>query len=237
MLESSGRVTVFRVLERATGLLPVAPPQRKDPTPPAGPRMPGPPFGLVRSPAIAADAPASVARPPSPAAGWPGLTMTAPWGEPTEALPLVVITTQPWPEEWWRPAARSAAQRATERPITVVPARVAPSPPPPMAAAASAPAAPAPAARATAAGATAPAAPAPAAPATAAGAAAPSAVDYDRWPAMASGRPTGWVARPSRHRPRPARVRRGLVARLAIVGLGLLVSLVAAEAAARVGRR
>jgi hypothetical protein len=29
----------------------------------------------------------------------------APWGEIERELPYVTITTQPWPEEWWRPAA------------------------------------------------------------------------------------------------------------------------------------
>jgi hypothetical protein len=33
----------------------------------------------------------------------------APWGEIERELPYVTITTQPWPEEWWRPAARRTA--------------------------------------------------------------------------------------------------------------------------------
>jgi hypothetical protein len=51
----------------------------------------------------------------------------APWGELERELPYVTITTQPWPEEWWRPAARrmtaaaatlasNAIARATDRP-------------------------------------------------------------------------------------------------------------------------
>ncbi len=32
----------------------------------------------------------------------------APWGELERELPYVTITTQPWPEEWWRPSAASA---------------------------------------------------------------------------------------------------------------------------------
>jgi hypothetical protein len=51
----------------------------------------------------------------------------APWGELERELPYVTITTQPWPEEWWRPSARAgtrasaavaatAIARATDRP-------------------------------------------------------------------------------------------------------------------------
>jgi hypothetical protein len=37
----------------------------------------------------------------------------APWGELERELPYVTITTQPWPEEWWRPAARQVARVST----------------------------------------------------------------------------------------------------------------------------
>jgi hypothetical protein len=55
----------------------------------------------------------------------PWESLTAPWGEPEHPIPYVVITTQPWPEEWWRPnpahdangspikAARPASQLAS----------------------------------------------------------------------------------------------------------------------------
>lgn len=36
----------------------------------------------------------------------PWESIPAPWGEPEQRVPYVVITTQPWPEEWWRPNAR-----------------------------------------------------------------------------------------------------------------------------------
>jgi hypothetical protein len=36
----------------------------------------------------------------------PWESIPAPWGEPQIQVPYVVITTQPWPEEWWRPNAR-----------------------------------------------------------------------------------------------------------------------------------
>lgn len=36
----------------------------------------------------------------------PWESIPAPWGEPENAVPYVVITTQPWPEEWWRPNAK-----------------------------------------------------------------------------------------------------------------------------------
>src|SRR4051794_40500515 len=37
----------------------------------------------------------------------------APWGELERELPYVTITTQPWPEEGWPPAARRVATAAT----------------------------------------------------------------------------------------------------------------------------
>src|SRR5204862_1792457 len=36
----------------------------------------------------------------------------APWGELERQLPYVTITTQPWPEEWWRASHRPVAQAA-----------------------------------------------------------------------------------------------------------------------------
>jgi len=36
----------------------------------------------------------------------PWESIPAPWGEPENAVPYVVITTQAWPEEWWRPNAK-----------------------------------------------------------------------------------------------------------------------------------
>ncbi len=33
----------------------------------------------------------------------PWESIPAPWGEPDNPVPYVVITTHPWPEEWWRP--------------------------------------------------------------------------------------------------------------------------------------
>ena len=46
----------------------------------------------------------------------------APWEEPARKIPYVIITTQPWPEEWWRRTDRPGASttRATERPLEIV---------------------------------------------------------------------------------------------------------------------
>jgi hypothetical protein len=59
------------------------------------------------------------ARPSAPAAE-PGFR--APWGELERQIPYVVITTQPWPTEWWRaPMHRAAAaQRATAQPADLL---------------------------------------------------------------------------------------------------------------------
>jgi hypothetical protein len=36
----------------------------------------------------------------------PWESIPAPWGEPENPVGYVVITTQPWPQEWWRPNAK-----------------------------------------------------------------------------------------------------------------------------------
>jgi uncharacterized membrane protein len=139
----------------------------------------------------------------------------APWGELERKIPYVVITTQPWPHEWWRPATEqtSAAERATAHPVDILarPRAQAAAPFPDFL----------PEHRsiiAASAGATASAAPSPA-----------------RTTAQ-----TAQTARPPKARQRggaprrdPAQRRRGLFARLAIVAVGLVISLIAVETASR----
>src|SRR3954454_10546071 len=75
------------------------------------PVMPAPPG--VRAPASVATTRVTDIAPPSHAelpAAEP--LFRAPWGELERELPYVTITTQPWPEEWWRPAGRRMAAAA-----------------------------------------------------------------------------------------------------------------------------
>ena len=93
----TGRVQVFRVPQRGTAQPVVAPPDR--------PTWHGTLVGQNRAtsrrgPRQTRTAPASDRLRVAP---WESIP--APWGEPENPIPYVVITTQPWPEEWWRPNA------------------------------------------------------------------------------------------------------------------------------------
>jgi hypothetical protein len=143
----------------------------------------------------------------------------SPWGELERQIPYVVITTQPWPAEWWRPRPQreAAAMRATAQPMDLL------------------------------------ARPAAQAPAQAAIQAPEAPVGIKVWdtPAHTTAHDLGDAAeplvtpapsRPSsvshnraavRRRARPQQDRRGLFARLAVLAVGLIVSLIAVETASR----
>jgi hypothetical protein len=229
---------VFRLLERATGLLVVAPPDR-----PARAQMLAPWPALTGSAAGAnghrrsapvepgrerpnavtvrdtADSPARIGLPvfaPRPIAG-------APWGEPADAPPGVSISTARWPDEWWPPAMRSAAMRAR---------------------------------RATSRGALVPVAGATAVLAGATSRHEPAASDTPPTPRIPATdlphratpahheAPACRAAVATERRPGPAwqerragRPPRGFLARAAVFAIGLIASAIAFEATARLGRR
>ena len=204
MWESPGGSTVFRVLARATGLLVIAPPERVPTRLPASRRVDG----------RASGQPGATAHRKPLAAQLTPLAM-APWGEPARSVPYVVITTQAWPHEWWRPADRVATVSAA-RPISVVAARRAPG------------------------GSIVPVIPAKDLPASSV-AGAPTDGDHavaERAAAALGMAPP--AASPAAHTSLAhgrGRSQRGLMRRVAILVIGLVVSIVAAETAYRVGRR
>jgi len=108
----------------------------------------------------------------------------APWTESKVRIPYVVITTQPWPTEWWRPPSeRVATNGAVARPIEIVALPREEAPP----------------------------------------AEAPRAPERIAEPV---------VRLPERARPSRQR-RRGMLTRLAIVAIGVVISLIAVETASR----
>lgn len=162
---------MFRVLERATGLLVIAPPERT-----TRPRR---------------SAPAANGRLAIPIEPVPAAPMLAPWGEPAEPFPWVVVSTRLWTDAWPGMGRADVAQaRAVERPIDIV-AR--PATPPP-----------------------------------------PAPVQTRTPPVLVAHDPTSVPVPRLRGAPRP---RRGFVARVALLAIALLVSLVAVEAATRASRR
>lgn len=177
---------MFRVLERAAGLLVVAPPERT---------------ARSRRPAVARDG--RIVIPIEPASG-PAASMPAPWGEPAEPFPWVVVSTRVWTDVW--PRVATAATRATERPVSVAARAMSPDP------------------VSSVAGATVPFRASVAEPVTLA-------------QEVVAAEPVASRAVASGPAVRAARPRRGFVARLAMFALGLLVSMVAVEAASRASRR
>jgi len=102
---------VFRVPQRGTTLPVVAPPDR--PTW-HGTLTARPEPGPARIPQAATNGAASDRLHVAPWESFP-----APWGEPENPIPYVLITTQAWPEEWWRPStmrARTDIRSATDLP-------------------------------------------------------------------------------------------------------------------------
>jgi hypothetical protein len=186
----------------------------------------------------------------------------APWAEPLAAFAGVIVETRLVPDEWLRP--RTAAQRATDPPLSAAPAVSRPRPiaarpagpaqrlaPPPAVVAVPLIAVPLSAARpgpvtpAVPIGPAVPARPfalAPATPATTATGrrtidglvAIP--VTATRTQAISAVAPVRAVPKPDTAPVRPAG-RRGFLGRAVMFTVGLVVSLVAFEAAARVGRR
>jgi hypothetical protein len=131
----------------------------------------------------------------------------APWGEVERQIPYVVITTQPWPMEWWRPpqSREAAARRASDQPADLL-ARPAAQAAPPLLPEAT--------------------------------------VGIRVWdtPAHTSAHePVGMRVAPRKNteprstvrRARAQQKRRGLFTRLAVVAVGLIVSLIAVETATR----
>ena len=50
----------------------------------------------------------------------PWESVPAPWDEAENPVPYVVITTQPWPEEWWRAGPRDTPSNGSKpHPLTV----------------------------------------------------------------------------------------------------------------------
>jgi hypothetical protein len=133
----------------------------------------------------------------------------APWGELERELPYVTITTQPWPEEWWRPAARHIGSATATTAANAI-ARA--TDPPSERLSASAVAVPVEAAPAI--------------------AIAPLVKPESQPPAD---RPSPGAA-PRRAARRPNRneaPRRGFLGRVALVAVGLVLSLIAVESASR----
>jgi hypothetical protein len=148
----------------------------------------------------------------------------APWGELERQLPYVVITTQAWPEEWWRPPGSRAPRRIddADRSSTLVAAAVAEATPPighrmqdPIARATDAP--------------------------SERLAASVIAVPVDpirrigitAIPKRSTTVGTPAPARGRRRAPRREPARRGSLARLVLVAVGLVLSLIAVESASR----
>ena len=163
------------------------------------------PFAAALAPTSASQS-VSTARAALPAAE---PSFRAPWGELERALPYVTITTQPWPEEWWRPAARglgaatsalaaNAIARATDRPSELL--------------SASAVAVPIEAAQAI--------------------AIAPLGEPESR-PNAAPPSPDAGPGRTARRANRNEAPRRGFLGRVALVAVGLVLSLIAVESATR----
>ena len=168
---------MFRVLERATGLLAIAPLEQTT---------------RARRSAPAANGRVAILIDPLPAAPMP-----APWGEPAEPFPWVVVSTRLWTDVYPGMDRRGVIAadiprvRPAGRPIDIVRR--------------------------------------PATPLTPA-----SEPTYTRPTLVGAHDPT---PTPAERKRRAARPRRGFVARLVLLAIGLLVSLVAVEAAARVNRR
>jgi hypothetical protein len=131
----------------------------------------------------------------------------APWGELERELPYVTITTQPWPEEWWTPAARrrtaatpalagNAIARATELPSERVAASVVAVP-------------------------------------IDAGPRISVAPNAEPEPHIDAPAPSAHRRRDGRRAVRNEAPRRGFLGRVALVAVGLVLSLIAVESASR----
>jgi hypothetical protein len=136
--------------------------------------------------------------------------LAPPWQEATGTPPSVVVTTHAWPSGW--PMPRSATERAMARPIPIVPARPDGGDDPGLLRT------PAPAGL--------------------------HERDGRTQAERAAGAPAGRPATPASHRralgdpaARGRTGRRGLLARAVMIAAGLIVSLIAVEAASRVARR
>ena len=193
---------MFRVLERATGPMAIAPAATT-----TGSRPATAPTGRVEIPIGTSAEP----------------VMLAPWGESAEPFPWVVVSTRVWTDAWpgmpRKEPGSDAIVRALARPAEVARIAVMPRPAESM----------------NSAGHTAP---------TAVASSTPPTITSPATQAVAAGAHAqiSVVTRAMAFDPVPIprrehRARRGILARVAVLAIGLLVSLLAVEAVTRVGRR